>query len=531
MKPAIQSIDSFASWDAAFTYLCEAKNHFVLTAEYPDPEPEAHLKPRILVRGENRKVGYTHVPLNAGNGFLAEYCRLVSDNGLIGENERAIERFLRLFARRLKEEDDKDLANLVVNDIAELFAADGAALLKLNSSRTALGFLGVHSRRHDLPDKLKLLELPLGTGIAGWVVAEKRAVLVRDVPGDPRFNPAVDRETNWKTTDMLAAPILSGDELIGVVQVVNCDDRAFKESDLPVLTLVAAALAVFLEKAEMGLERMILAQEAGKAEIATSVLHNIGNVLNSVSVSCAVIEEILSKSKLPQLHLVNDLLQQYIEDLPRFFAEHQKGPLIAPFLQKAAETLQREQDTQRGEIRKILDKTNLMKDIIETQQTIAKIGSSGTQDLIQVIEEALRLQQQSMERHEIQVVRHFFAGKPIHAEKSKLVHVLINLFKNAAEAMRGNEPGTRVLTLETGEQEDGGMYLKIQDRGVGISAEHLERMFTHGFTTKQDGHGFGLHYCAQVLRDMKIAISVSSDGPGKGAEFLLTFPPVPKRLT
>jgi signal transduction histidine kinase len=67
----------------------------------------------------------------------------------------------------------------------------------------------------------------------------------------------------------------------------------------------------------------------------------------------------------------------------------------------------------------------------------------------------------------------------------------------------------------------------VRDNGVGILPENLTRIFGHGFTTKKDGHGFGLHSGALAAKQMNGALSVQSAGPGKGAAFTLELPIAP----
>jgi two-component system NtrC family sensor kinase len=69
-----------------------------------------------------------------------------------------------------------------------------------------------------------------------------------------------------------------------------------------------------------------------------------------------------------------------------------------------------------------------------------------------------------------------------------------------------------------------GIALEVQDNGRGIAAEDLTRIFAPGFTTREEGHGFGLHTAANAAREMGASLTVSSDGPGTGARFRLTLP-------
>ena len=68
------------------------------------------------------------------------------------------------------------------------------------------------------------------------------------------------------------------------------------------------------------------------------------------------------------------------------------------------------------------------------------------------------------------------------------------------------------------------MKISYIDNGIGIPADNLTRIFGHGFTTRKEGHGFGLHSGALAAKELGGALTVESDGPGKGATFTLEFP-------
>ena len=109
------------------------------------------------------------------------------------------------------------------------------------------------------------------------------------------------------------------------------------------------------------------------------------------------------------------------------------------------------------------------------------------------------------------------------AQKAKLIHVLLNLIKNAKEAILADPSNKKILTIEAGTNNDGKIFIKLSDTGIGVAKENLEKIFNHGFTTKLGGHGFGLHYCANALTEMNGKISAESAGPGKGTAFTISF--------
>lgn len=109
-----------------------------------------------------------------------------------------------------------------------------------------------------------------------------------------------------------------------------------------------------------------------------------------------------------------------------------------------------------------------------------------------------------------------------------MFQVLLNLFKNSIEALKENAIDNREVWISTYESGDF-CVIKIKDNGIGISKENLEKMFTHGFTTKKTGHGFGLHASFNSIKEMGGEMKVESNGEGEGAAFYLQLSMVAKK--
>ncbi len=82
----------------------------------------------------------------------------------------------------------------------------------------------------------------------------------------------------------------------------------------------------------------------------------------------------------------------------------------------------------------------------------------------------------------------------------------------------------RQLTLRVRRQDADSVVIEVQDSGVGIQPEVLGRLFEFGFTTKKDGHGFGLHTSAILAKELGGELAAFSEGPGQGARFVLRLP-------
>jgi len=265
------------------------------------------------------------------------------------------------------------------------------------------------------------------------------------------------------------------------------------------------------------------AHKAGMADIAAGVLHNVGNVLNSVNTSASLIEDTLNKSKLQGFLKANTILRDHKDNLKHFIAEHPKGEKLLRYYLELEEPLKEEQEDIINQSQRLMDKIHLINEVIAAQQTYAGASMHADQtSLSEMIDNALALQAGSIERHGLAVKKDLQASDSIVAQRAKLIHILVNLFKNAKEAMAENVPKEKVIHIKTWQDEDW-VYLSISDNGSGIREEHLDKVFTHGFTTKKSGHGFGLHSCANYMTEMGGRIEVNSKGRDKGAVFTLIF--------
>jgi signal transduction histidine kinase len=525
MEPILKDLRTQTEENDVVAFLNKASHHFAVADVYPEPDLPDHLKQRYIVLGPNKRTGYYHLPENAEHLQIINLCRLIGREQASNIKDLDLAGFLQGFMGQLKDKVDlNEVARNIIIKVSELFEAEGSAILIVNDDRKSLRFVAVHSSENEIEDKLFQIQVPMGTGVAGWVAANRKPLLVNKAAKDSRFNDQVDKQTEFNTRDLLAAPIILGNRLIGVLEVVNRKRRPFSEWDIPTLCVLASVVAIFLEKAQLVVQQRKYQQVAGKAEIANSVLHNIGNVLNSLTVACTFIDDKLKKSKIRSLLKTNELIEANEDNFGEFINKDPKGKIVPQFLIQVGRQLKIERETLLEEIAKIGDKAHLMKEIIETQQTIARVGRDEVQDVIQIIEEAISVQAETIERLGVEIVRDFHSDRPIRGHKSKLVHILINLIKNGAEAMAHLDEERRILRIETGECERRTVSISVEDQGYGIAADDLHKIFKHGFTTKDDGHGFGLNFCAKAMEEMNGTIQVSSDGPGLGAKFTLTFP-------
>lgn len=277
-------------------------------------------------------------------------------------------------------------------------------------------------------------------------------------------------------------------------------------------------------------ELMDSARQAGMAEIATNVLHNVGNVLNSVNISAELVTRKLRTSKALGLGKAMQLFNEHRHDLGTFLTEDEKGKLLPGYLNQLVEAIAVEQQGLTEELAQLSKSVDHIKDIVSTQQSYA--GASTLLEPVHIsalMEDALRMNSGALSRHHVTVVKDYHDVPEIMADKHRLLLILVNLISNAKYAMSNLTDRTRQMTLTVLPLDDGTLQISVKDEGEGIPAQNMTKIFTHGFTTRKEGHGFGLHSCALAALEMKGRLTAHSDGPGKGALFTLHIPLDPAR--
>ncbi len=285
-----------------------------------------------------------------------------------------------------------------------------------------------------------------------------------------------------------------------------------------------------LKRAE---EALVLAHEnlvkasrmAGMAEIATGILHNVGNVLNSVNVSTTLIHDRVKKSRVSNLARVAALFEEHQHNLADYLTNDPKGCQLPGYVAGLARHLETEKSELLGEIKGLTDSVDHVKQIVAMQQAHAKAG--GVLELLalpELVEDALRLNSTRLIRAGIEVVRRFEEVPRVLVDRHRTLQILVNLITNATHAIReaGRTDGRLVVGLAWNGPSR--VRLFVEDNGKGIAPDHLAKIFQHGFTTRKDGHGFGLHSGALAAKEMGGALIVESPGSNQGATFALELP-------
>jgi signal transduction histidine kinase len=261
------------------------------------------------------------------------------------------------------------------------------------------------------------------------------------------------------------------------------------------------------------------------AELATNVLHNVGNVLTSINTSATLLGERLKTLRLQPLVKLAGILEEHRADLATFVTRDERGRHLPEYLGRLGEHLSAERGemlTMASELHRHVEHIRM---IVELQQSYATCSSFvEATSLEELIEDAIRINAAALGRHGVSLERHMISLPRVMVDKHKLLQIVLNLISNAKYALNDNPAGERRLVVRLERPSDDRLRLQVSDNGMGIAPELLTKIFQHGFTTRKEGHGFGLHSCAIAARALGGSLVAHSDGPGKGATFTLELP-------
>ncbi|WP_331100382.1 two-component system sensor histidine kinase NtrB, partial [Archangium sp.] len=345
---------------------------------------------------------------------------------------------------------------------------------------------------------------------------EKRAIWkerIEQTLGGQRVHFQVDLVVQGRprVMDISLNPILGAEGQPVGMTLFGRDITALKEAEARLSELHRSLLDV--------------SRQAGMAEMATGILHNVGNTLNSVNVSAGVISERLRSLRVAGVAKVTGLLRENAHDLGAFFTRDPRAQYIPSYLETLSGQLLADQEALLAETRSLNQSIEHIKAVVSMQQSQAR--SSGMLEQMsvpQLLDDALRLHNLSFGRLGIQVRTEYATVPPAMVDRHKLLQILHNLLTNARHAVLDNGKPEKQISVRVAQRTQGWLRIEVTDNGVGIQPEHLPRIFSQGFTTKKDGHGFGLHISALAAAEMGGSLTCASTGPGRGATFSIELP-------
>jgi signal transduction histidine kinase len=388
----------------------------------------------------------------------------------------------------------------------------------------ALGRLALACRKDLVNDLLRWLLWFAGGAVTAFAAAVVGSVLfsrhfVRPIAEAARFS---DRVAGGEFGARLEAH--APGELRLLVTSMNAMAEALAGRDRTLAERQAqleASLAALREAQSRLVES---SRQAGMAEIATNILHNVGNVLTSIKTSATVLGERLDSLGLNRFERTAELLEAHQTALARFFTEDPRGMQLPLFLRRASEAAARELAAAQAELERLGHSVDHVAEVVALQQNYAR-GHSVLEEVRprQIVETALELSRAALERHDISTRLVVDVDEEIRLDRHKVLQILVNLLNNAKDALDEVRDRHREICVRSARGEGGRLQFQVRDNGPGIAPENLTRIFGHGFTTKRSGHGFGLHASANLAAEMGGKLSCDS-APGHGATFILDLP-------
>ena len=278
------------------------------------------------------------------------------------------------------------------------------------------------------------------------------------------------------------------------------------------------------ERRERQLQKQLResSHQSGMAEVATGVLHNVGNVLNSLGIAYSTAQARVKAYQIERVARVAAMLEENRGSLAEFLTNDDRGKRLPGYLSALGERLKAEAAAVQREFDAIAGHIQYLRQIVQAQQSFARVGGARDQvDVRELLETALTLKGQELNGAEI--IRDVGDLPTVQTDRYKLLQIIVNFIGNACDAMTANRPRAARLAIRV-HAVLGQLEIAVEDSGIGIAPELLPRLWEFGFTTKAHGNGFGLHSAAVAAQQLGGAVSAQSEGIGLGARFSVTIP-------
>lgn len=394
---------------------------------------------------------------------------------------------------------------------------------------TGVWYLSDDSRYDKLINHTQQLRLKSGQGLPGIVFRDKEALWANAVKSDAkRF--ALARKLGLQST--FAFPVLIGNEVVAVVELFSDRNVAPDEVVLDIVAQLGIILGRVFERHRASEEKdalnkklIVTSRQAGMAEVASGVLHNVGNALNGITVSSTLLQEALNKTSIGGVSKAAQLLNEHADDLGSFFSTDPRAKKILPYLNTLFEQLQKEQKLYNTEMLSLTEHVKYVKSIIHRQQLYANPNTiRESVQLAALVDDALKMNSLFECSRHINVVRDYEDLPTMILDKQNVIQILNNLLGNAKHAICGNISNPSIIVSTRLSDNSKSVTLTVQDNGCGIPIDKQAFIFQFGFTTKKNGHGFGLHTSANAAKNMGGNLAFTSDGEGAGTTFTLSIP-------
>ncbi|WP_428263959.1 trifunctional serine/threonine-protein kinase/ATP-binding protein/sensor histidine kinase [Haliangium sp.] len=459
---------------------------------------------------------------------------------------------------------DQLLSTLMRVIMAQAGAEVGTVLLASGDELRVEAFASVHDDELEVRQSIPLAAATrLSQGIVRHVARRCETVVLDDAASESRYrNDPYVHTTQPKS--VLCMPILYRGRLEGVLYLENnLAPGAFTKDRVEALEILAAQFAVSVENAMLfakqeeqtrelmryqdHLEELVknrtlelmeaqnqlvaLSRQAGMADVATGVLHNIGNALNSVVVSVQVMQGQLGNMTFDSLRRVVALLEHNADDIGRFMDQDPRGKKVLQYLSTVPQVLDDYKSTLLAESKHLQTSVQRISDIVAEQHAYATpVAVLQTCSLKGLIQEAIQLTTLSRGDDGVELSISCDEVPDVEVDRYGVIQILATLLSNAKDAVTetASESAVKSVRIAGTWDHNNRFVIRVSDNGVGISAENLRKIFVHGFTTKKHRHGFGLHNACNAAKLMGGSLTCHSDGPGQGSVFSLELPLTPQ---
>jgi len=279
------------------------------------------------------------------------------------------------------------------------------------------------------------------------------------------------------------------------------------------------------EKLQLHEQLLETSRQLGMAEVATGVLHNVGNVLNSINVSIGVMTDLLKNSMVGDVGRISQLLGKHSEDLGAYLSQNPKGKQVPGYLEKLSGQLMEEKRVALLELDRLRENAGHAQQCVAAQKYLAKpSGLTEPFSVAEVVDEALAVNRDVLEEAKIAVTQEFQEVPQLIVDKHQLLQILVDIIRNACQAMESVVQRHLVVRVKLIIGPPDSICLEVQDTGSGIPSDDLTKIFGQGYSTKYGGRGLSLHHGALMAKNMGGALRAKSEGAGQGATFSLDLP-------
>lgn len=416
----------------------------------------------------------------------------------------------------------------ILQVIAEKLQLDYGALWKMNHVNNTLRCADTWAVEEiniqEFAKLSKAFVMTKGMCLPGSAWESKTICVVEDIAKKsdcPRFE--IAQKANLHGA--FAFPIFVDKDVFGVIEFFS--HRLYvNDADMTILLKdISNQMEVFFEREQAQNRIITLSRYAGMAEVAASVLHNVGNTLNSINISAQLVGEKIKNSPLDKLPRLNDLLQEHKDNMNHFLTDHSAGKRIPELIALLANEWKIAKKYYLEEIISLKENIDHVNSVILMQQSLSHSYDLTEEVFIpDLLEDALIFNKTAYTHAGIEIIRDYKTIKKVIIDRVKVFQVFINLVKNAIDALVENNNIKKQLILRLREQDENYFMVQVIDNGIGITQENIVLIFSDGFTTKKTGHGFGLHNSALFAKALGGSLTVESDGTGLGATFSLILP-------